>query len=58
MQQVFGNLRDLPKSTKASDLDLIFLKGIMESPVVCSLTKVLQNLSLANLAYTNDVIIS
>ncbi|XP_047015073.1 MAGUK p55 subfamily member 6b isoform X3 [Ictalurus punctatus] len=54
MQQVFGNLRDLPKSTKASDLDLIFLRGIMESPVVCSLTKVHEHLEDMKLEAVQD----
>ncbi|XP_067397181.1 MAGUK p55 subfamily member 2 isoform X2 [Emydura macquarii macquarii] len=33
MQQVLDNLGDLPNSTGAADLDLIFLRGIMESPI-------------------------
>ncbi|XP_030397415.1 MAGUK p55 subfamily member 2 isoform X2 [Gopherus evgoodei] len=33
MQQVLDNLSDLPNSTGAADLDLIFLRGIMESPI-------------------------
>uniref|UniRef100_A0A8D0H337 MAGUK p55 scaffold protein 2 n=1 Tax=Sphenodon punctatus TaxID=8508 RepID=A0A8D0H337_SPHPU len=40
MQQVLDNLSDLPNSTGAADLDLIFLRGIMESPIVRSLAKV------------------
>ncbi|KAK1805300.1 hypothetical protein P4O66_019640, partial [Electrophorus voltai] len=39
MQQVLENLGDLPNSTGAKHIDLIFLKGIMESPIVCSLAK-------------------
>uniref|UniRef100_K7G2C0 MAGUK p55 scaffold protein 2 n=1 Tax=Pelodiscus sinensis TaxID=13735 RepID=K7G2C0_PELSI len=39
MQQVLDNLSDLPNSTGAADLDLIFLRGIMESPIVRSLAK-------------------
>uniref|UniRef100_A0A8C7Q6Q2 Membrane protein, palmitoylated 2b (MAGUK p55 subfamily member 2) n=1 Tax=Oncorhynchus mykiss TaxID=8022 RepID=A0A8C7Q6Q2_ONCMY len=34
MQQVLDTLSDSTSSTIANDLDLIFLKGIMESPVV------------------------
>ncbi|XP_038241777.1 MAGUK p55 subfamily member 2 isoform X2 [Dermochelys coriacea] len=33
MQQVLDNMSDLPNSTGAADLDLIFLRGIMESPI-------------------------
>uniref|UniRef100_A0A4W4EZT4 Membrane palmitoylated protein 2 n=1 Tax=Electrophorus electricus TaxID=8005 RepID=A0A4W4EZT4_ELEEL len=33
MQQVLENLGDLPNSTGAKHIDLIFLKGIMESPI-------------------------
>ncbi|XP_048085825.1 MAGUK p55 subfamily member 6b isoform X2 [Alosa alosa] len=33
MQQVLDNLGGLPTSTGAKDLDLIFLRGIMESPI-------------------------
>lgn len=33
MQQVLDNLGELPTSTGAKDLDLIFLRGIMESPI-------------------------
>lgn len=40
MQQVLENLGDLPATTGAKDIDLIFLKGVMESPIVCSLAKV------------------
>ncbi|XP_033911395.3 MAGUK p55 subfamily member 2b isoform X3 [Acipenser ruthenus] len=39
MQQVMDTLSDTTNSTGANDLDLIFLKGIMESPIVRSLTK-------------------
>ncbi|MGH0131863.1 UNVERIFIED_CONTAM: hypothetical protein FKN15_047966 [Acipenser sinensis] len=39
MQQVLDTLSDTTNSTGANDLDLIFLKGIMESPIVRSLTK-------------------
>ena len=47
MQQVLDNLSDLPTSTGAKDIDLIFLKGIMESPIVRSLAKVSQNPSFS-----------
>lgn len=40
MQQVLDNLKDLPSGTGAKDIDLIFLRGIMESPIVRSLAKV------------------
>lgn len=40
MQQVLDNLGELPSTTGAKDIDLIFLKGIMESPIVRSLAKV------------------
>ncbi|KAI1242788.1 hypothetical protein IHE44_0000338 [Lamprotornis superbus] len=33
MQQVLDNLTDLPTSTGAEEIDLIFLKGIMENPI-------------------------
>uniref|UniRef100_A0A1A8FVP6 Membrane protein, palmitoylated 6a (MAGUK p55 subfamily member 6) n=1 Tax=Nothobranchius korthausae TaxID=1143690 RepID=A0A1A8FVP6_9TELE len=39
MQQVLDNLKDLPSSTGAKDIDLIFLRGIMESPIVRSLAQ-------------------
>ena len=40
MQQVMENLKGLPSGTAAQDMDLIFLTGIMESPIVRSLAKV------------------
>lgn len=40
MQKVLDNLKELPPSTGAKDIDLIFLRGIMESPIVRSLAKV------------------
>ncbi|OXB55292.1 hypothetical protein ASZ78_014086 [Callipepla squamata] len=40
MQQVLDNLLGLPSTPGAADLDLIFLRGIMESPIVRSLAKV------------------
>nr|XP_020468474.1 MAGUK p55 subfamily member 6-like isoform X2 [Monopterus albus] len=39
MQQVLDNLKDLPPGTGAKDTDLIFLRSIMESPIVRSLAK-------------------
>ncbi|XP_030639148.1 MAGUK p55 subfamily member 6a [Chanos chanos] len=39
MQQVLDNLRELPPSTGAKDIDLIFLRGVMDSPIVRSLAK-------------------
>ncbi|XP_034030878.1 MAGUK p55 subfamily member 6-like isoform X2 [Thalassophryne amazonica] len=39
MQQVLDNLKDLPSGTGAKDIDLIFLRGVMESPIVRSLAK-------------------
>ena len=37
MHQALDTLSDSTSSTTANDLDLIFLKGIMESPVVRTL---------------------
>ncbi|XP_056300020.1 MAGUK p55 subfamily member 6a [Pseudoliparis swirei] len=39
MQQVLDNLKYLPSGSGAKDIDLIFLRGIMESPIVRSLAK-------------------
>uniref|UniRef100_A0A8C1XS53 Membrane protein, palmitoylated 6a (MAGUK p55 subfamily member 6) n=1 Tax=Cyprinus carpio TaxID=7962 RepID=A0A8C1XS53_CYPCA len=39
IEQVLDNLKELPPSTGAKDIDLIFLRGIMESPIVRSLAK-------------------
>ncbi|GLD60965.1 MAGUK p55 subfamily member 6-like isoform X1, partial [Lates japonicus] len=33
MQQVLDNVGELPTSTGAKDIDLLFLRGIMESPI-------------------------
>lgn len=41
MQQILDNLKDLPLGTGAKDIDLIFLRGVMESPIVQSLAKVI-----------------
>lgn len=40
MQQVLDNVGELPTSAGAKDIDLLFLRGIMESPIVRSLAKV------------------
>lgn len=40
MQQVVDNVGDLPTSAGAKDIDLLFLRGIMESPTVRTLAKV------------------
>lgn len=40
MQQVLDNLKELPSGTGTKEIDLIFLRGIMESPIVRSLAKV------------------
>ncbi|XP_068274848.1 MAGUK p55 subfamily member 2 isoform X1 [Nyctibius grandis] len=39
MQQVLDNLMGLPGPPGGADLDIIFLRGIMESPIVRSLAK-------------------
>lgn len=49
MQQVLDNLTDLPTSTGAEEIDLIFLKGIMENPIVRSLAKVFQIAALSRI---------
>lgn len=40
MQQVLDNLKEMPSGPGAQDIDLIFLRGIIESPIVRSLAKV------------------
>lgn len=40
MQQVLDNLKEMPSRPGAQDIDLIFLRGIIESPIVRSLAKV------------------
>lgn len=47
MQQVLDNLKDMPPGTGAKDIDLIFLKGVMESPIVRSLAKVKRKLLIS-----------
>ncbi|XP_030077422.1 MAGUK p55 subfamily member 2 isoform X1 [Microcaecilia unicolor] len=54
MQQVLDNLHDLPNSTGAADLDLIFLRGIMESPIVRSLAKAHERLEETKLEAVRD----
>ncbi|XP_075883775.1 MAGUK p55 subfamily member 6a isoform X2 [Nelusetta ayraudi] len=39
MQQVLDNLKEMPSRPGAQDIDLIFLRGIIESPIVRSLAK-------------------
>ncbi|KAG7242104.1 hypothetical protein INR49_024150 [Caranx melampygus] len=53
MQQVLDNLKDLP-SGGAKDIDLIFLKGIMESPIVRSLAKAHERLEEVKLQAVRD----
>uniref|UniRef100_UPI0037E8B20A MAGUK p55 subfamily member 6a n=1 Tax=Semicossyphus pulcher TaxID=241346 RepID=UPI0037E8B20A len=54
MQQVLDNLKDLPTGTGAKDIDLIFLRGIMESPIVRSLAKAHERLEEVKLQAVRD----
>ncbi|KAJ8290667.1 hypothetical protein GJAV_G00016100 [Gymnothorax javanicus] len=54
MQQVLDNLSGLPTATGAKDIDLIFLRGIMESPIVRSLAKAHERLEDAKLEAVRD----
>nr|XP_036846500.1 MAGUK p55 subfamily member 6 [Manis javanica] len=54
MQQVLDNLTDLPSSTGAEEIDLIFLKGIMENPIVKSLAKAHERLEDSKLEAVSD----
>ncbi|CAB1350696.1 unnamed protein product [Coregonus sp. 'balchen'] len=54
MQQVLDNLGELPTSTGAKDIDLIFLRGIMESPIVRSLVKAHERLEDVRLEAVQD----
>ncbi|TKS81969.1 MAGUK p55 subfamily member 6 [Collichthys lucidus] len=54
MQQVLDNLKDLPSGTGAIDIDLIFLRGIMESPIVRSLAKAHERLEEVKLQAVRD----
>ncbi|XP_006636112.1 MAGUK p55 subfamily member 6b isoform X2 [Lepisosteus oculatus] len=54
MQQVLDNLNELPTCTGAKDIDLIFLRGIMESPIVRSLAKAHERLEEVKLEAVRD----
>ncbi|XP_077384023.1 MAGUK p55 subfamily member 6a isoform X1 [Festucalex cinctus] len=54
MQQVLDNLKDLPTGSLAKDIDLIFLRGIMESRVVRSLAKAHERLEEVKLEAVRD----
>ncbi|XP_021233948.1 MAGUK p55 subfamily member 2 isoform X3 [Numida meleagris] len=54
MQQVLDNLLSLPSTPGAADLDLIFLRGIMESPIVRSLAKAHERLEETKLEAVRD----
>ncbi|XP_037059642.1 MAGUK p55 subfamily member 6-like isoform X2 [Peromyscus leucopus] len=54
MQQVLENLTELPTSTGAEEIDLIFLKGIMENPIVKSLAKAHERLEDSKLEAVSD----
>ncbi|EPY88875.1 membrane protein, palmitoylated 2 (MAGUK p55 subfamily member 2)-like protein [Camelus ferus] len=54
MQQVLDNLGSLPSATGAAELDLIFLRGIMESPIVRSLAKAHERLEETKLEAVRD----
>ncbi|KAJ8371527.1 hypothetical protein AAFF_G00307640 [Aldrovandia affinis] len=54
MQQVLDNLGALPSSTGAEDIDLIFLRGVMESPIVQSLAKAHERLGEVVLEAVQD----
>ncbi|NWQ83959.1 MPP2 protein, partial [Columbina picui] len=54
MQQVLDNLMGLPGTPGAADLDLIFLRGIMESPIVRSLAKAHERLEETKLEAVGD----
>ncbi|XP_066210340.1 protein PALS2 isoform X3 [Saccopteryx leptura] len=54
MQQVLENLTELPPSTAAEEIDLIFLKGIMENPIVKSLAKAHERLEDSKLEAVSD----
>uniref|UniRef100_A0ABM5GP14 Protein PALS2 isoform X2 n=1 Tax=Pogona vitticeps TaxID=103695 RepID=A0ABM5GP14_9SAUR len=54
MQQVLDNLTELPPSTGAEEIDLIFLKGIMENPIVRSLAKAHERLEDSKLEAVSD----
>ncbi|XP_020565791.1 MAGUK p55 subfamily member 6 isoform X1 [Oryzias latipes] len=54
MQQVLDNLKELPSGTEAKDIDLIFLRGVMESPIVTSLAKAHERLEEVKLQAVGD----
>ncbi|XP_061771800.1 MAGUK p55 subfamily member 6a isoform X1 [Nerophis ophidion] len=54
MQQVLDNLKDMPSGTGAKDIDLIFLRGIMESRIVRSLAKAHECLEEVKLEAVRD----
>ncbi|KAM7420647.1 hypothetical protein PAMA_015060 [Pampus argenteus] len=54
MQQVLDNLKDMPSGTGAKDIDFIFLRGIMESPIVRSLAKAHERLEEVKLQAVRD----
>ncbi|XP_061572666.1 MAGUK p55 subfamily member 6a [Cololabis saira] len=54
MQQVLDNLKELPSGTGTKDIDLIFLRGIMESPIVRSLAKAHERLEEVKLQAVRD----
>ncbi|CAB1333886.1 unnamed protein product, partial [Coregonus sp. 'balchen'] len=58
---VLDNLRDLPPTTGAKDTDLLFLRGIIESPIVRSLAKAherLEDVKLEAVRENNQQLIS
>uniref|UniRef100_A0A8C6WK19 Membrane protein, palmitoylated 6a (MAGUK p55 subfamily member 6) n=1 Tax=Neogobius melanostomus TaxID=47308 RepID=A0A8C6WK19_9GOBI len=54
MQQILDNLKDLPAGTAAKDIDLIFLRGVIESPIVRSLAKAHERLEEKKLEAVRD----
>ncbi|XP_053744169.1 protein PALS2-like isoform X2 [Synchiropus splendidus] len=54
MQQVLDNLRELSPGSAAKEIDLIFLKGIMESPIVQSLAKAHERLEEVKLQAVSE----
>uniref|UniRef100_A0A673B5L3 MAGUK p55 subfamily member 6-like n=1 Tax=Sphaeramia orbicularis TaxID=375764 RepID=A0A673B5L3_9TELE len=54
MQQVLDNVGELPTSAGAKDIDLLFLRGIMESPTVRSLAKAQEQLEEVKLEAVQD----
>ncbi|XP_033836355.1 MAGUK p55 subfamily member 6a [Periophthalmus magnuspinnatus] len=54
MQQILDNLKDLPVGTGAKDIDLIFLRGVIESPIVRSLAKAHERLEDKKLEAVRD----